>query len=65
MWTDNPVADFHRHDAYKEAKRERLPECSCCGERIQDEYLYLIDGTILCEDCLNDMYRKDVEVFME
>ena len=36
-------------------------ECTCCGCKIDDgDYMYCIAGEILCEDCLNDQYRRIV-----
>lgn len=36
-------------------------ECTCCGCKIDDgDYMYCILGEILCEDCLNDQYRRIV-----
>lgn len=49
-----------RHDAEKEAELEKLPECSECGEKIQDEYAYYINGEWICERCMKD-YRKEVQ----
>ena len=51
---------FEMHDREQEAKLENLPVCDCCGERIQDEYYYDIDGEILCEECLKENYRREV-----
>lgn len=60
-WTDNPLADFNRHDAEQQEWLESRPKCSCCEEPIQDDYLYEIDGEYICEDCLNSEYRKRVD----
>ena len=46
-----------KHDAEQEAKLVRLPKCSCCREVIQDEYLYEIDGELICESCMEE-FRK-------
>lgn len=36
-------------------------ECTCCGCKLDDgDYFYCISGEILCEDCLNDQYRRIV-----
>lgn len=51
---------WEAHDREQEAELEKLPVCDCCGERIQDEYYYDIDGEILCEECLKDRYRREV-----
>lgn len=53
------------HDSNQMDALEQLPVCDCCGEHIQDEHLYLISGEILCMDCLNDQYRRDVDDFIE
>ena len=65
MWTDDPVADYHRHCDEQEQKLARLPVCENprCKKRIQDDYYFYIDGEILCEDCMNSRYRKDVDCF--
>lgn len=62
-WTDDPVADFLRYDAEQEKQIEKLPLCVCCGNRVTDDFYYDIDGEILCEECLKDKYRKDVDDF--
>jgi formylmethanofuran dehydrogenase subunit E len=63
--TDNPFADFDRWDAEQEAKLEKLPKCSYCCEHIQDEYLYEINDELVCEECLNQNFRKNVEDYIE
>ena len=56
--TDNPIADFDRWDAEQQRALEKLPECCECGEPIQDDFCYEINDMIICEECLNDNYRK-------
>lgn len=53
------------HQTRIEEEEERLPRCHRCNERITDDYLYHIDGEILCEECMKEEYRKDTEDFME
>lgn len=64
-WTDDPIADFERHDAEQEAKLERLPECSECGHPIQDDYAYYINGEWICERCMKENYRRAVDDYGE
>ena len=61
MYTDDPVADFERHDAKQQKKLERLPVCCCCEEHIQQEKAVHMDGRWYCDDCLDDMreYTED------
>lgn len=64
-WTDDPLADFHRHDAEQEAKLERLPRCSECGEAIQSDECYEINDELICPECLKQNHRKRVEDYVE
>ena len=60
--SDDPVADFYCHD-HEQAKRlAELPVCDCCGHPIQDDHYYLINGDNICPDCLENYYRKDVDL---
>lgn len=63
--TNDPIADFERWDAEQEEALAKLPICSYCGEKIQKEHLYCINDEIICEDCLNDNFRKETEDFYE
>ena len=60
IFTDDPVSDFHRHDAEQEKKIEKLSVCDYCDEHIQDEYAYYINGEWICECCLGRHFRKDM-----
>lgn len=62
-WTNDPVEDANRYFDERERQMEKLPTCGCCGNRVTDETYYDIDGEILCEECLNDKYRKWVGDF--
>ena len=56
---------FERYDAEQERQLQKLPVCTYCGEPVQDDFLYLINDEIMCMDCLNDHFRKDVDDFSE
>lgn len=64
MWTDDPVRDFHRHEAEQEERRSRrrVGRCLHCRETVYDyEDYYDIEGDLLHEDCLMDwaaQYKK-------
>ncbi len=56
------------HDEYErdhESRLAKFPKCDYCGEPITDEHFYNIDGTFICETCLNDEFRKNTEDYME
>lgn len=62
--TDNPLADFERHDRAQAAELAKLPKCECCGEPIQDEYCYFINDDVICEDCMNENFRRRTEIYV-
>jgi formylmethanofuran dehydrogenase subunit E len=63
FYTDDPVKDYERYDNHMTERLLRLPVCSECKERIQTEYLYEIDGELICEDCMND-HKKDANDYI-
>lgn len=65
FYSDNPIADFERHDAEQQRMLDRLPKCSECGEPIQSEVCYEINGELICEECLENNHKKWVEDFRE
>lgn len=64
-YSDDPVRDFMMHDAKQTRRLEKLPVCSECGEPIQDEHCYEINGELICEDCLNTNHKKRTEDYIE
>lgn len=58
--TNDPIRDAERYFDAQQERTERRPECDVCGEHIQTEYLYTINGMVICEDCMAD-YRHYTE----
>ena len=65
IWTDNPKRDAAMYDMERQKELDKLPKCDICGEPIQDEDLYDLDGTLVCEECLNREYKKPVDDYIE
>jgi formylmethanofuran dehydrogenase subunit E len=59
--SDDPALDFERHDREQEKWRLSRPQCDICGEHIQDDHCYKIEGTVVCPDCLEMHYREEIE----
>lgn len=59
--TDDPLTDFHRHDAEQQAQLDKLPECCECGYHIQSEHCYEVNGEYICPDCMEDNHKKYTE----
>ena len=52
-----------QHEAEKERLLELLPVCENrrCKKRIQDDYYFVIEGELLCEECAHERYRYRTE----
>ena len=59
--TDDPVADFERHDREQARWLAKLPTCERCGGAIQQERAVCIECFWYCDDCI-ELYRKEIEV---
>ena len=57
-------SQWEAHERQQEALLDKLPECESCGKLIQDDYYFEIDNEILCEECMNQRYRKNTEDFV-
>lgn len=60
-WTDNPVADFERHDREQARRLAQLPTCERCCDAIQQERAVCINGFWYCDECI-ELYRKEIEI---
>lgn len=56
-------SQWEAHERKQERELEKLPRCEDpkCKKRIQDEHCFVIDGEILCEDCMIRRYRVNTE----
>lgn len=56
------MVNISDYDEWKtDVPEEDTPECICdhCGSELYGgDYIYTISGENICEDCMNDMYRK-------
>ena len=61
--TDDPLRDFDRYEREQAEWLESRPVCADCGNPVQDEHYYLIEGEVICPDCLEENYRKEIDDF--
>lgn len=52
FYSNDPAWDAEMHDQAKERELAEMPVCDGCGEHIQSDYLYRIDGSVYCEECI-------------
>lgn len=48
---------WEKHDSQLQADLAELPECDWCGENIQEEHYYDIDGDKVCDECIKSARR--------
>ena len=46
--TDDPLRDFDRYDILMADREAKLPQCEDCGEPINDDIYYEVDGEFIC-----------------
>lgn len=58
-YTDDPVRDAERYYRDMDAEAGGFPVCEDCGEHIQDETAYYIEGHWICPRCIH-IYEREV-----
>ena len=61
--TDDPARDFDRWDMAREHRKSRCPICERCGEHIQSEKLWDINGTLYCQECAAIEFECDTDFY--
>lgn len=56
---------WEQHEARQERQLRSRPMCACCGEYIQSEVLWDFDGTLYCDRCAVEEFRKHTEDYMD
>lgn len=68
-YTDNPVSDAERYYTDQEREYEewkvRLPVCSECGEPIEEDFCWEIDGELYHHDCADKLFCHCTENYMK
>lgn len=64
FYSDDPVRDADRYDAYQAAQEEKLPVCDYCHKKIEEDTLYDFGNELICEGCLDRHFRKHTEDYL-
>ena len=56
-FSDDPVADFERHDREQARRLAQLPTCERCGDAIQQERAFEKNGFWICHECYENNQR--------
>ena len=63
--SDDPVADFNRHEANERAWLAKRPICEYCREHIQNRKLIDYDGVLYHRSCFLEQFEKETEDYIE
>ena len=55
---------FYQHEREQQRWLDSRPVCTECGEPIQSEYLFDMDGTLICPECIVRYYRQETEEYI-
>lgn len=61
-YTDDPIADAAAYDAELARLEEQVPVCSYCGKPVAEDYYYEINDEVICAECMDRHFRKEVIV---
>lgn len=64
FYSDNPIKDWDDYCDYQERQFAKFPICQECGA-VMTDMVYDIHGELLCEDCVNELFRTDAEKYVQ
>ena len=65
MWCEDNYDRWEQYEAELEKELDKLPKCAWCGNPIQDETLFDICGELYHEECVEYLFKKPTEDYME
>lgn len=57
----DPAADT-AYEAELERLENEVPVCSYCGRPVAEDYYYEINDEVICAECMEGHFRKEVSV---
>lgn len=64
-YTADPLADADRKDRDDQKWLDSRPKCHACGEAIQTDICYGVDGHKYCLDCAEEAAAAVIDRFLE
>lgn len=65
MGCPDNYSQWKNHERQQEAWLARRPVCYECGEHIQNEDCWELNGELICTDCLETNHKKHTEDYIE
>ena len=64
MYCPDNYDAFCEHETQQENMLSRMPQCCECGEHIQEEHLFDVNGDLFCFDCMKANFERETEEYM-
>jgi len=61
-YTDDPIADAAAYDAELARLEAQVPDCEICNKPVAEDYYYEINDEVICAECMERDFRKEVAV---
>lgn len=61
-YTDDPLADHAAYEAEMARLEALVPDCEICGHPVAEDYYYEINDVVICAECMDKHFRKEVVV---
>ena len=58
----DPLDDHRAWEAELARLEEQVPVCSYCGKPVAEDYYYEINDEVICAECLQQHFRREVVV---
>ena len=61
-YTDDPIADAVAYDAELARLEKQVPVCCHCNRPVMDDYYYEINDEVICAECMDMHFKREVVV---
>ena len=64
MYVPDNLDAYNEYSSRQESRLDARPKCEECGNPIQDEGCYYINGELICNECMEG-YKVNTEDYLE
>ena len=61
MCAPDNYSQWEAHEREAERWLARRPVCDYCEEHIQDGHYFYINSEVICPDCMDSYFRKEID----
>lgn len=64
MYCPDNLDMFNAYSDRQEDMLSKMPQCCDCGEYIQEEHLFNVNGDLYCFDCMKANFERETEDYI-